>query len=363
MRKIVLCIILVLCFITTPPVFAYTDLPSDPQTWCEFENFFEIIAAMEAEGLYAHYLAENSQRYENYHAQYPDVSFDRVIAFVNVNVDKGAYTDIQPVANPDSITLLINKNFCLSSEDVPGDLVYINETCKAREEMALHYKEMRNEMETDGLRLYAIAGYRSYNKQRSIFDRGVDRFGSAFIADQQYARPGHSEHQAGLSIDVLQTTVFETMWEAGFETTDQFSWLMKNAHNYGFIFRYPRGYEIYTGYNFEPWHWRYVGVDVATRMRNMGIVTYEEYYGRFLIPGVLENVREYMLEQQELSLKAAGEAKDVTGESIEIESNETGRAEVGRSGRTRASWLLGASDKSPSGSDDCYKLEQRKLHI
>jgi len=310
MVKQVICVLFAASLLIFLPVAASGNLSDNPETWCEDENFYEIIAAMEAAGIYAHFLEENSQRYEDYHAEYPDIAFDRVIAFVNVNVDKENYSDIQPVPDPEKITLLVNKQFSLPVDWSPSDLVSIDNDVNVREEVAFYFELMKTTMSEEGLSIYAINAYRSYSAQKDVYDRGVERwFGAPDIADQQYARAGHSEHQAGLAIDVLQSQGLPSMWDAAFEETSQYEWLKENAHRYGFIFRYPRGYSQYTGYNIEPWHWRYIGVEAATRMYEMNMMPFEEYYGRFLVPGVLENVRAYIQEQQELFRATQAEAE------------------------------------------------------
>jgi D-alanyl-D-alanine carboxypeptidase len=91
------------------------------------------------------------------------------------------------------------------------------------------------------------------------------------------ARPGTSEHQTGLTMDITAKSVGLELVES-FENTAEGKWLASNAHNYGFILRYPKGKTNITGYAFEPWHYRYVGVDIATDIFNRGI-TLEEYMG------------------------------------------------------------------------------------
>jgi LAS superfamily LD-carboxypeptidase LdcB len=95
-----------------------------------------------------------------------------------------------------------------------------------------------------------------------------------------------------LAIDILhrRKSSEERMSQVRFENTAEYAWLRENAHNYGFILRYPREYRHVHGYIFEPWHWRFVGVDIATAMKSEGITLYEEFYGRYLAPGVGERL-------------------------------------------------------------------------
>lgn len=124
----------------------------------------------------------------------------------------------------------------------------------------------------EGISLYQVSGYRSYYDQQYIYNNYVARDGKA-EADRYSARPGHSEHQTGMAIDV------NSLYQS-FENTNEGIWLNNNCYKYGFIIRYPKGKEEITGYMFEPWHIRYVGVDLATTLYNNGDwITIEEYFG------------------------------------------------------------------------------------
>lgn len=121
-----------------------------------------------------------------------------------------------------------------------------------------------------GFNMPLISGYRSYSRQNTIYNNYVKRYGQA-TADTFSARPGHSEHQTGLAFDVGKI-------DDNYGNTSAGMWLKDNAHYYGFIIRYPKGKEHITGYKYEPWHIRYLGVEVATNIYNRGI-TLEEYLG------------------------------------------------------------------------------------
>lgn len=132
------------------------------------------------------------------------------------------------------------------------------------------FERMRATAASSGLRLSIVSGFRSYSTQRAVYGGYVSREGVAG-ADRHSARPGFSEHQSGLTIDVNSVS-------ASFASTPEGRWVAANAHRFGFIVRYPQGKESITGYIYEPWHLRYVGVDVATTLRNSGL-TLEEYTG------------------------------------------------------------------------------------
>jgi len=237
-----------------------------------------------------YFLEENESRYESFHEKNPRIPYDKALAYVNANVDKGFYRDIVTVANPNSINVLTNKNFALPAGFEPGDLVTFLGGHRMRREAAEHLLDMRNEMFGQGYRMTVVVGYRSYGTQVNSFNNAVARFGTV-NADVSFARPGHSEHQTGLAVDLLHIGGFDYMQNSYFEKTREFEWLRENAHKYGFILRYPEGYRDIHGFIFEPWHWRYVGVFAATLMYNEGIDLLEEYYGRYLSTGVFRRTK------------------------------------------------------------------------
>ena len=134
------------------------------------------------------------------------------------------------------------------------------------------FNTMINTAAIEGINLYQVSGYRSYYDQQYIYNNYVKRDGQA-EADRYSARAGHSEHQTGMAIDV------NSLYQS-FENTSEGIWLNNNCYKYGFIIRYPKGKEEITGYMFEPWHIRYVGTDLATKLYNNGNwITIEEYFG------------------------------------------------------------------------------------
>lgn len=158
--------------------------------------------------------------------------------------------------------LIANKTYSLPSDYDPGEL--LNECRLAFETMAndAYYK--------DGLYLYELSGYRSFATQNRIYNNYVVADGKA-EADTYSARPGHSEHQSGLALDVNSV-------DGSFAYTPEAAWIEENCYRYGFILRYPNGKSEKTGYIYEPWHIRYVGVEIATKIHNSGLCL-EEYYG------------------------------------------------------------------------------------
>ena len=131
---------------------------------------------------------------------------------------------------------------------------------------------MKKAAAADGINLYISSGYRSYGTQKSLYGSYKSMYGRS-TADVFSARPGHSEHQSGLALDLN----IVKDWFAG---TKEAKWLSRNCWKYGFVIRYPEGKSYNTGYKYEPWHVRYVGKTLAEKLYNGGKwLSMEEYYG------------------------------------------------------------------------------------
>lgn len=177
-----------------------------------------------------------------------------------------------PVPTTDSrVTTVINKKHPNDPlEYAPTDLISIGNGQQLRKEAADAMALMQATATAAGAGLTMGSGYRTYATQKTLYDGYVAKDGQA-AADRYSARPGHSEHQSGLVMDF-------TPIDDIFKDSAQYKWLMANAHKYGFVLRYPADKETITGYMSEPWHWRYVGVTVATDMNAKQIRTLEEYF-------------------------------------------------------------------------------------
>lgn len=159
--------------------------------------------------------------------------------------------------------LIVNKTYSIPSTYFPGDI-----TSETRSNM----NRMFADAKVLGLNIYLSSGFRSYNTQKIIYNNYVSRDGKE-MADTYSARPGHSEHQTGLAFDVNQ--INDT-----FIGTPEANWLSDNAWKYGFILRYPKGKTNETGYKYESWHFRYVGLELAKKLYNDGDwITLENYFG------------------------------------------------------------------------------------
>lgn len=185
------------------------------------------------------------------------------------------------VPDPASVTAVVNKRRGLPASYVPPDLVIPpgvpnNNNQPVRQVLVPDLLRMQADMAAEGITLRIGSAYRSYADQEAIYNRFVRNEGVAG-ADTHSARPGNSEHQTGLALDLDDGTGCNL--STCFKDKPGGIWLAANAWKYGFILRYGDGWQHIVGYRFEPWHYRYVGVDVATDMHNRGIKTLEEYYG------------------------------------------------------------------------------------
>lgn len=187
--------------------------------------------------------------------------------------------------DPNDILVLVNKEHALPDGYEPPDLEFPDVPFpftedlpkkQMRKEAAKALEDMFAAADDEGLDLFAQSGYRSYERQDAIFAANVEKSGEK-AANNYSARPGESEHQTGLVMDVTTPDVdFDLITEFG--DTDEGKWLEKKAAEYGFIIRYPKDKEDITEYQYEPWHIRYVGKKVAKEIKSKGI-SLEEYLG------------------------------------------------------------------------------------
>jgi len=190
----------------------------------------------------------------------------------------------QPVENVDDILVIVNKKRYLESDYKPVDLVIPNvkfsfdgehEKKYMRKEAAEALEEFFGQAYEEGIYIFALSGYRSYNTQKWLFENRASKIGEE-EANKLIARPGESEHQTGLAMDITSQSVQFDLKEK-FGETEEGKWVKDNAHKFGFIIRYTKDKEDITGYNYEPWHIRYVGKEAAREIYNKGIA-FEEYF-------------------------------------------------------------------------------------
>lgn len=201
--------------------------------------------------------------------------------FNQVKQVNGSYV----IDNPTNILAMVNKDYALPSDYEPTDLIVPDVEFSfgdadvpqkyLREEAAKALEELFQFAEKEGIELFAVSGYRSYSRQKGIFNVEKQENGEEH-ALQAVALPGQSEHQTGLAIDVTSRAVNLEITET-FGETKEGKWVEENAHRAGFIIRYPDQKESVTGYQYEPWHLRYVGKEKAAVIYENDM-TLEEYF-------------------------------------------------------------------------------------
>ena len=228
-----------------------------------------------------YYLNKNLEKYLAYMNKNKIMTnLSDVVALVNVGADNPWYENIQEADTSKEYAILVNKFYRLSEEYVPDDLIsvsnlYAYEGHQIREEALIHFIDMFEEAREEGLKFVINSSYRSYDSQKQTYDN-AEKYNGKEYADNYAAHPGHSEHQSGLAIDIAKYGS-----NVDFSTTDEHAWLINNAHRFGFILRYPQDKEYITGYKYEAWHFRYVGVEIATIIKQENI-TFDEYYAFYI---------------------------------------------------------------------------------
>lgn len=226
----------------------------------------------------SYFKEDNLERYFNYYKDNSDMDYTDIITFVNIGLDNEYYTNVIDIDKQDDMLVLVNKYHKLSSDYVPSDLETLSSkyavgTQKLRKEAMNKFMEMCDAAKEDGISIKAGSTYRSYSYQQGLYNRYVNRDGKK-EADRYSARAGYSEHQTGLAIDILNGKN-----EFIDEDNKEYDWLVNNCYKFGYILRYTKEDEAITGYQFESWHFRYVGNDVAKEIKDTGL-TYDEYMAR-----------------------------------------------------------------------------------
>lgn len=212
-------------------------------------------------------------RYEEYRTK-NNCSLEEAVLKVNIGLDHDFYTNINSIKNSSEYTVLVNKYHTLEKYE-PQDLKSLSYDSKyqLREKAADAFEELVSKAKLDNLYIRPYSAYRSYERQEIIYNNYVIKDGKE-KADTYSARPGHSEHQTGLAVDV---------WSEGYNyiKENDAKWLKENSYKFGFIVRYTKENQHITGYIEEPWHLRYLGIEIATDVVNKNL-TYDEYYDLYL---------------------------------------------------------------------------------
>ena len=230
-----------------------------------------------------YFITNNLDSYIKYYNNHKDDKISHIVSIVNVCADEDYY-DKDTVKKTDiskKELMLVNKFNYLDENYAPDDIVKVSMQFaygdnEIKKEVYEKFRSMYNDAKKEGLYLIITSSYRDYNFQKELWDSYANQKGDEW-ADSVSARAGYSEHQTGYTLDIV--TYNANM--SSFEKTDEFKWLQNNAYKYGFILRYPKDKEDITGYSYESWHYRYVGKDVATKIKKLGI-TFDEYYAYFI---------------------------------------------------------------------------------
>lgn len=210
-----------------------------------------------------------------------EINYSDVVTLVNVKAYNGFYKNTKEADTSKGNSILVNKFYYLTENYNSNDIVdmsnwYAFAGRKIKKEVYDAFINMFNAAKKDNVTLIVNSGYRDYKYQESLYNQYKDRDGIEG-ADNYAARPGYSEHQTGLALDIV---CYGATME-NFENSEAFKWLSANSVKYGFILRYPKGKEHITGYAYESWHYRYLGPDLAKKVNDSGL-TFDEYYAYYL---------------------------------------------------------------------------------
>ncbi|BBF44523.1 D-alanyl-D-alanine carboxypeptidase [Lachnospiraceae bacterium KM106-2] len=231
--------------------------------------------------------SNSSKSYEYYYNKdnntYKDNSTVNKNDAVDITKNDSKFQNPKLDTTPDSLTVLVNKELPLPSDYIPSDLTEPNiefdersgQKKLLRKKAATAIEKLCAGAKEEGYTITGVSGYRSYARQQEIYYKNIRKYGKTYTS-QYSAAPGYSEHQTGLSMDVSSPS-FSNNLDEDFINTDEGKWLNKNCYKYGFIIRFPKGKEEQTGYSYEPWHIRYVGVELATYIMKNNLCL-EEYY-------------------------------------------------------------------------------------
>lgn len=227
-----------------------------------------------------YFMEKNLKKYLDYIKE-NDKNLTDVVAIINIGSDKDWYTDTKKADISKGTLMLVNKFYSLDDtyevelSNVSNQYSF-GSNQKLSKETFDAFLKMFNDAKKEDLTLIVNSSYRGYEEQKEIYDY-YESIGGEEYANEIAAKPGFSEHQTGMAIDI------QTYGSSAktFETFEEFKWLSQNAHKYGFILRFPKDKTYLTGYEYESWHYRYVGVEAATYIYENNI-TFEEYYAYFI---------------------------------------------------------------------------------
>ncbi len=229
-----------------------------------------------------YFLKKNFYQYIDYLNKNKKMDTSKIVRNINIHLDKKFYelnlnTDITK-----DTSMLVNKYYLLTKDYVPDDLVNVSQTYswgsnqRVRKVAYDAFLDMWEQAKEDGFYLMISSSYRSYEEQEIVYNN-YKKQGTKY-ADSLAARPGASEHQTGLTLDIFSKTNSNRQT---FKDSEEAKWLLDNSYKFGFILRYPENLVNVTGYNYEAWHFRYVGKNIATYIHDNNI-SFDEYYAYYI---------------------------------------------------------------------------------
>lgn len=268
---LIIIIILLIVLLILNPTKNNKNQSNGNQSTSKEETFISNIKKID------YYNNEYLERYIKYQENNPSMDSKQIIKNVNMNLDQKKYEYTIKAKNLNTNKILVNKYYYLDENYVPNNLEEIDKEyskggIKLVKEAKEAFQELSKKARESNLNIIAMSAYRSYQYQVTLYNNYVKQDGKE-EADAYSARPGYSEHQTGLATDVYNQKETYT----NFEKTEEFKWMQENAYKFGFILRFPKGKEEETGYQYESWHYRYVGKEAAKYIKENNI-TFEEYY-------------------------------------------------------------------------------------
>ena len=269
--KIILILLIIFLIIVGITINQNNKTPNSEQKLTQEEKILQNLKKI------PYYKKENKNRYLKYQQEHKNKKTEEIITDVNIGIDKPYYTNTKPSKLLNSNLILVNKYNYLTEDYIPENLEEISiEYARSGMQLVSEAKEafetLSQEAKKDGMTIIAMSSYRSYDYQVNLYNNYVKSDGKD-AADTYSARPGFSEHQTGLAVDIYNKELPYT----SFEETKEFEWMQKNAYKYGFILRFPKDKVNITVYQYEAWHYRYVGKKAAKYIHDHNI-TLEEYY-------------------------------------------------------------------------------------
>lgn len=233
-----------------------------------------------------YFITKNFNDYYDYYLANKKEDITKIVSIINSKVNQEYYSLNLKTDMSKGEAIIVNKYYALSKDYIPNDLVkvpmdyawgdYGSIICRKVAYDA--FLNMWQEAHNEGYYLMISSAFRTYQEQETVFNNYKDSYGEDYALSIA-AKPGYSEHQTGLALDIFTKTNNN---RKTFKDSDAAKWLANNAYKFGFILRYPQDKVDLTGYDYESWHFRYVGKDIAKYIQENKI-TFEEYYAYFLI--------------------------------------------------------------------------------